>query len=253
MQTTKKRLPLSGRMQAILSMLRREVESGGKIPCVADVGCDHAFVSMACVEEGLADHVIAMDVRKGPLSIAQKHIHEYGFDKSVETRISDGFEALKTNEAQWAVIAGMGGELMRTILDKGEIHLKDGIGLILQPQSEIFAVRAYLQEQNYIIQDEDFIQEDGKFYTIIKAIKSDSRKQKKDMEPVELVYGPRLIHSRNSEFVQYLHQEQIKMQELQERLERQDTESSRMRVEKLREEQMLLQQAIACNDENEKR
>ena len=131
MQNRDKKIPLSNRMQSILAMLQQEKLSHGKIPCVADIGCDHAFVSMACVRDGLAERVIAMDVRKGPLSIAQTHIQEYGFAKSVETRLSNGFEAMEPGEATWAVLAGMGGELMKTILQNGKAHLDAGIGLIL--------------------------------------------------------------------------------------------------------------------------
>ena len=87
MQNRDKKIPLSNRMQSILAMLQQEKLSHGKIPCVADIGCDHAFVSMACVRDGLAECVIAMDVRKGPLSIAQTHIQEYGFAKSSRNEI----------------------------------------------------------------------------------------------------------------------------------------------------------------------
>ena len=50
--------------------------------------------------------------------------------KVVETRLSNGFEAMEPGEATWAVLAGMGGELMKTILQNGKAHLDAGIGLI---------------------------------------------------------------------------------------------------------------------------
>ncbi len=37
---------------------------------VADVGCDHAYISIALIKRSLASQVIAMDVRRGPLEIA---------------------------------------------------------------------------------------------------------------------------------------------------------------------------------------
>lgn len=244
MQTSKRKIPLSMRMQAILAMLRREKEAHGKIACVADIGCDHAFVSMSCIAESLADHVIAMDVRKGPLAIAQTHIQEYGFDKSVETRISDGFEQLDMWEADWAVLAGMGGELMRGILMRGRKHLEAGIGLILQPQSEPQTVRWYLQEQGYIIVDEDFLQEDGKFYTIIKAIKKQPQQPCMNMQPVEMLYGPVLLHKENKTYNTYLQLEEKKMQELRERLVKQQTASSQRRIKELDTQLNLLGEAI---------
>lgn len=244
MQMSKRKIPLSMRMQAILAMLWRENEIHGRIPCVADIGCDHAFVSMACIAESLADYVIAMDVRKGPLAIAEAHIQEYGFDKSVETRISDGFEKLDIQEADWAILAGMGGELMRGILVRGRKHLEAGIGLILQPQSEPEVVRMYLQEQGYIITDEDFLQEDGKFYTIIKAIKKQSKQPDMDMQPVELLYGPVLLHKENKIYAAYLQQEKKKMKELKDRLVKQQTVSSQKRIKELDAQLNLIEEAI---------
>ncbi len=214
-QNQDKKIPLSNRMRSILAMLQQETLSHGKIPCVADIGCDHAFVSMACVRNGLTEHVIAMDVRKGPLSIAQTHIQEYGFEKSVETRLSNGFEAMKPGEATWAVLAGMGGELMKNILQDGKSHLDAGIGLILQPQSELQTVRMYLQKGQYII--------------------------------IELMYGPVLLRKENRVFQEYLIEEQHKMQELQKRLSMQDTAPAKRRLEELEEELLLLARAIAWN------
>lgn len=231
-KTGKKILPLSLRMQEILDVLQQEVSAHGTIACVADVGCDHAFVSMACMERRLADHVIAMDVRKGPLSIADHNITEYGFEKSVETRLSNGFERLEIGEADWAIIAGMGGNLMRQILIDGESHLKHGIGLVLQPQSEQDAVRSYLQTSGYIIIDERFLVEDGKFYTIIKA-KKDAENSNRKMDMAELLYGPVLIRKKDPLLLRFVELEVEKKKAIYETLKDQDTESARKRCVQL--------------------
>lgn len=230
-KTNKKVLPLSLRMQEILDVLQQEVSVHGTIACVADVGCDHAFVSMACVERKLADHVIAMDVRKGPLSIADHNITEYGFEKSVETRLSNGFERLEIGEADWAIIAGMGGNLMRQILIDGESHLKHGIGLVLQPQSEQDVVRSYLQTSGYIIVDERFLIEDEKFYTIIKAKKDVENNREMDM--AELLYGPVLIRKKDPLLLRFVELEYEKKKAIYEALKDQDTESAKKRCAQL--------------------
>ena len=230
-KTNKKVLPLSLRMQEILDVLQQEVSVHGTIACVADVGCDHAFVSMACVERKLADHVIAMDVRKGPLSIADHNITEYGFEKSVETRLSNGFERLEIGEADWAIIAGMGGNLMRQILIDGESHLKHGIGLVLQPQSEQDVVRSYLQTSGYIIVDERFLIEDEKFYTIIKTKKDVENNREMDM--AELLYGPVLIRKKDPLLLRFVELEYEKKKAIYEALKDQDTESARKRCAQL--------------------
>ena len=136
---------------------------------------------------------------------------------------------------------------MKTILQNGKAHLDAGIGLILQPQSELQAVRSYLQEERYIIIDEDFLQEDGKFYTIIKAIKNTGTKKLPQMDNVELKYGPVLLRKENPVFQEYLMEEQHKMQELQNRLSLQDTVSSKRRRKELEEELLLLARAMTWN------
>ena len=58
---------LSQRLQALADM----VSDGNS---VADVGCDHGFLSIYLVQNGISPHVLAMDVRQGPLQRAREHI-----------------------------------------------------------------------------------------------------------------------------------------------------------------------------------
>ena len=48
--------------------MAHQVESHG---VTADIGCDHGFTSIYLLEQGLADHVIAMDINEGPLQRAR--------------------------------------------------------------------------------------------------------------------------------------------------------------------------------------
>lgn len=228
---------LSRRMQEIVTMLEREEQKNGMISCVLDIGCDHAFVSIACIKKAIAKRVIAMDVREGPLQIAQSNIRMYGVEKSVETRLSNGFEQVKPREAAWAVIAGMGGELMRSILEKGKPHLDAGIGLVLQPQSEPEVVRYLLSKERYKITDESFLEEDGKLYTIIKAIKNSERVS---LTVAEAIYGPVLLQRMEPLFVHYLQSEREKKEDLFRMLSDKDTESARIRIETLKQEIAIL-------------
>ena len=75
----------------------------------ADVGTDHGFVPIRLIESGKVKHVVAMDVRKGPLERACEHVEEYHMEDQIETRLSDGLKELKPGEADTVIIAGMGG------------------------------------------------------------------------------------------------------------------------------------------------
>jgi tRNA (adenine22-N1)-methyltransferase len=138
-------------------------------PVVADIGCDHGYVSIYLVESGIASRAIAMDVRKGPLSGALNNIHDFGFSDHIKTRLSDGLKALEPGEADAIIIAGMGGKLMMRILEEGDpVALGVRFG-VLQPQSDLDEFRKYLRDKGYVILDEKIVFDDGKYYFPMKV------------------------------------------------------------------------------------
>lgn len=67
----------------------------------------------------------------------------------------------------------MGGELILHILTEGESVCSTAKELILQPQSEIHKVREYLRQHQYKIEDEDMVCEEGKYYPMMRAVKTE--------------------------------------------------------------------------------
>ena len=68
------------------------------------------------------------------------------------------------------MIAGMGGPLMERILTDGEEVRESFKEMILQPQSDIPHFRRFIREIGWQIVEEELIQEDGKFYPMMKVI-----------------------------------------------------------------------------------
>ena len=136
----------------------------GRFRCVADVGCDHGYVSIYLVQKGIAETAIAMDVRKGPLSMAENNVREYGLEEKIDLRLSDGLSLLNKDEVDALVIAGMGGKLMISILEKKDIRELGIKTAILQPQSDIPEFRQFLRDKGYLIENEKIVFEDGKYY-----------------------------------------------------------------------------------------
>ena len=152
--------------------LRMETVKNAVVPCetVCDVGCDHGFVSIALVEEGIAQHVIACDINKGPLAAAAENIKAAGLTDRIETRLSDGLHKVaKEDRPDAIVIAGMGGALTVKILTEGRDVLGTVSQLVLQPQSELFLVRKWLRTEGYNITKECFLFDMGKPYFVIDA------------------------------------------------------------------------------------
>lgn len=156
-----KKTVLSNRLQAIAKM----VTMGNT---VADVGTDHGFVPLFLLENGYIPSAIAMDINKGPLEKAKRNFEKKGVE-GVEYRLSDGLDKLMPHEVESIVICGMGGLLIKQILEKGYDVWQSCHEVILSPQSDIGCVRKYVLENGFCITKERMIYEEDKFYTIIKA------------------------------------------------------------------------------------
>lgn len=76
---------------------------------------------------------------------------------------------LAEGEADTVVIAGMGGGLVIHILTEGAKVLKSVETLVLQPQSEFARVRDYLEKNEYRIEEEHMLCEDGKYYAMMRV------------------------------------------------------------------------------------
>ncbi len=158
-----KSVQLSRRLQTLANLV-----TPGNV--VADVGCDHGFLSIYLVQHGISPRVIAGDVRPGPLSAARTHVAEHGLEAYIDTRLSDGLAQYAPGEADTLILAGMGGPLMQRILTDHKEVTAGFRELILQPQSELRQFRVFLREAGWIVQDEDILCEDGKYYFMFRVI-----------------------------------------------------------------------------------
>ena len=156
-------------MPKLSERLRAVADLVGEGRVLADVGTDHAYVPICLCQEGRIPRAIAMDLRRGPLERAEEHILQYGMQTYIETRLSDGVEALAPGEADAILIAGMGGGLVLHILENGQEVCRRAQELILQPQSELYRVRSYLKEHGYTVDAEEMVAEDGKYYPMMRV------------------------------------------------------------------------------------
>lgn len=166
---------LSKRLQALANMVTPGLS-------VCDVGCDHGFLSIYLVQKQIAPRVLAMDLRTGPLEGAKKHISAYGLEKQITTRLSDGLETMEIGEAQAMVCAGMGGALMASILQQESKKAHSLKELILQPQSEVPIFRTFLKDAGYEIVAEDMVEEEGKFYPMMKVVPVNENQDESDAD-----------------------------------------------------------------------
>ncbi len=215
---------------------------------LADIGTDHGYVPIALVQQGKIQKAIAMDINRGPLKRAREHVAMCQLEEYIETRLSDGVEALEMGEADTILIAGMGGDLVIHILNAGIDICRQAKELILQPQSELARVRQYLREHMFQIVDEDMVIEDGKYYPMMKAVPVEVDNfwrflPEETILPCDM-YGPLLLKNGNPSLRKYLVKQHKQLNKILKELEGQpDSEAISIRKQEVLEEISLNESA----------
>ena len=155
-------MKLDSRLMAIANLVRKD-----KI--FADIGTDHAYLPVYLVKNGIINKAIAADLRIGPLENAKLAVESYNYSDKIELRLSDGLDNFKENEVEEIAVAGMGGLLISSFIERTTWLKNSDIHLILQPMTHIEELRKALFDNGFII-DNEVVAEDGdKLYIIISA------------------------------------------------------------------------------------
>ena len=176
--------------------------------------------------------------------------------------------ALKPQEAETVIIAGMGGELIIRILTEGR-HMWDSVAQwVLSPHSEVFKVRGWLLENGFSIEKEDMVCEDGKYYVLMDVKRAEAEagaeteagegtgaeaglkteSPARDAKFVRLLYGDSLIRERNPVLAQYLKEEEQMLMKREASL-RQSAKGSLRAAERLMETETRLKWNREVQDE----
>lgn len=215
-------MQLSDRLSKIVSMVTKGLR-------VADVGTDHGYVPIALVRENISSKVIAMDVNKGPLLKAESNVNDAGLAEYIDLRLGDGLCALKSDEADCVVIAGMGGLLMQRILTDGVEVVRNLQEMVLSPQSDIHEIRRFIETHGFMIKEEAMLIEDGKYYTIIKAVKGSTD----TYSDTELKFGRYLLQAKDEVLFSYLNKEKKLLTGILDNLKSKETLSSINRADEI--------------------
>lgn len=188
---------ISNRLKSIASLIE-------KSNSIVDVGTDHAYLPIYLIKEGVIKTAIASDINKGPVLIAQENIKKNKVDNFIECRLGSGLQTVKPYEVDGAVIAGMGGNLIRDILEDNLQVVKKLQYIILQPVQNPEILREYLYQSGYDVLDEELCYDEGKYYEIIK-VKFISNDNKIEQRSINYMISEKLIKKRHPLVGEYIH------------------------------------------------
>lgn len=191
---------LSDRLEAVAT----HIQQGDFI---ADIGSDHAYLPAYLMLKNQISGAIAGEVVEGPYESAKHLVESLNLIDKISVRLGDGLAVIKPTDQVTAItICGMGGTLIRDILDRGIQHgvLTGKERLILQPNVGEKILRQWLVSHNYQIVDEELIEENHKFYEIIVAEKAT---EMTELTSNELLFGPVLLTRKTPIFAKKWQQE----------------------------------------------
>ena len=99
-------------------------------PVAADVGADHGFLGAWLLENRRCERVQFLDISAPSLEKARRLIEDMQLENRAVFSVGDGLEAL-VEPAQTIIIAGMGGQTVAGIIERGREKLH-GARLIIQ-------------------------------------------------------------------------------------------------------------------------
>lgn len=198
---------------------------------LADIGSDHAYLPVALMLQNKISYAIAGEVVVGPYESAKRQVAKNGLEEKIDVRLADGLEAVDLSDQVSAItICGMGGVLIRDILQRGKENnrLSGNERLILQPNVGERQLRQWLVNEGYTITAETIIEENNKIYEIIVA---ENFLDKTDYSDRELFFGPVLLVEKNPVFIEKWQHKLIKTVNILNSLRQSDQDVS----EKIRE------------------
>lgn len=178
-------MQLKGRLYLIASKVPRCVTVG-------DVGTDHAYIPVYLIVKDVCEKVIAADIGVGPLRAAEKNIKAYNMEECIELRLGDGLAPINEGECDAIIIAGMGGLLIKDILEREFDKAKSTPCLVVQPMNANEVLRQWLYDKGFDIYDEELTREGEKIYTVMCAKWTGQTKQ---LDEVYFHIGEKLIEN----------------------------------------------------------
>ena len=155
-------VPISERLRICAELVPQDA-------MVADVGADHGYLGIWLLTNGRASHVCACDLREGPLDSARRNAAKYQVTDRMDFYLSDGLQNVPRDAYDTVVCAGMGGELIVKILAAAPWLKAPRYTLVLQPQTDIDLLRAWLSGQGFCEERADLACDAGFIYCGLRA------------------------------------------------------------------------------------
>ncbi len=147
---------------------------------MADIGTDHGYLPIYLIEKKKMERAIACDINQGPLDRARENLISSGMMDRISLRLGGGLSPLEKGEVDGVTICGMGGLMIRQILEDDREKAQALSWLVLQPQNHVAELKVFLSTHHFRVEKEILSQDGGQLYELLLAVPG-------EMEPLDLL------------------------------------------------------------------
>lgn len=153
---------LSSRLKAVASLVRKGAS-------LADIGCDHGYLPVYLVMNGIIENAVASDINDGPLKQCRRLVENYSLQDKINCVLLDGLSNIEYTDFQDVAICGMGGELIASILEQSSVSETCGVHYIFNPMTHPEKLREYLCKNGYEIGNDIVVRDGNHSYSVFDA------------------------------------------------------------------------------------
>lgn len=193
-------MKLSKRLQKISDLIDNN-------QVVADIGCDHGQLACSLIINNKSPYVYACDINVKPLKKAEDLANQLDIQDKVHLVLDDGIANLK-DDVNTIVIAGMGFDTIKHILENGEKQLETCDNFIVQANNDLLKMRDLISEKQWKIIDERIVLEGNHYYQLIKFTPKNGKK----LSFKEKLFGCKM--PKDKEFIRFWEYQYKKHQDI---------------------------------------
>ncbi len=187
-------IKLSKRLETAAKMVRYDCS-------LADIGCDHGYVPVYLIQQGIIKNAIASDINEKPLSSCRALVKENGLEDKIKCVLSNGLENINLDEIDDILIAGMGGELIADILSNCDMNKLKEKHLILNPMTHPEIARKFLYENGFAIVNDTVVKDGRHYYCIMDSVYTGAVKK---YDSLDFYFGNIKINDDNKGYFLHL-------------------------------------------------
>lgn len=161
---------------------------------IIDVGSDHGYLAVRCLEEKIVNGAVCTEIHKAPAKRSEGALREAGFAGCSQVFVTDGLIGVPLKDGDVVVIAGMGGlnilDILTQAMKDNDLDVLKKVTFVLQPQKSNELVRKFLAENGFSYEDENVCYDRDIYYNCMRVVYSGNCTVVTDEEAC---YGPLLI------------------------------------------------------------